>query len=120
MPEADGIFYNFKELFDRLSTQLDQMASNIASSFAEMNAKLDTKASKDSLEALERRMHAEFEVVGNRVKAAEDAIIEIRVNDAGPRAISKFQMVVFAIITASIFGLITALFVAVLHGGSHA
>lgn len=108
MNSEGSVNYTVKELLAMLEKTLTDQMNQIGVRIEEVNRKLDLRASTSSVEALERR-----------VSGVEQAVIDIRVTSAGPAAISKFQQVMFSIVAAGIFGLISAL-IYIAAGGGHA
>lgn len=114
-----GVFRSFESLFRELSDKLDSTLSQITTMLDQVRAEIATKASKEHVDAVEKRLALAHEQLERRVKDAEDDIVEIRVSEAGPRAVSRLQMAVFVLVIGGVFSIIASLIYVVATAGGH-
>ena len=108
MTNEGSVNYTVKELLAMLEKTLTEQMRQISVGVDELGRKLDLKASEARVDALERRL-----------KAAEDTIVDWRVERAGPQAVSRFQKAAlygaWLLICSAFSGLLI-----ILLGGVHA
>lgn len=114
-----GIFVSFETLLQDVSQKLDTAMRTITDELTKLNQKLDSKASKEHVDAVEKRMQAQHDALEKVVEAQGGAIVDLRVAGGESRGVSTTALIAFGIIATGIFGLLAAMVYVVAqgHGG---